>query len=343
MNNAIKSFLRKVLGNQNYQRIAQPIKTVRYLKFKIKGHLLKRPVHILLTRYSGLGDVLMATPAIRMLKKIYPRAFIVFDTSKEGKEILKGNPYIDKITVDSSRLMENNFNWHFHLSYEYFPHLHIVDSYLKCIGAKGRIKNEEKKPIIILSDSDREFAKRFLCSHNLSEHNLLIGVHAQAGYEQRRWPLKNFVKVLDYMEKKYSVKIIEFGADNQPTVGKGISLVGKCTVKQSAAVLQKCSLLICNDSLILHVAGALDIPVVAIFGPAPPWTRLPFNNVSFGCWAKEGCRGCLLHQKDLSKFGMDCDKGFPECMYAVKSEEVVKTIEKLLQICVFNKNHLVMS
>ena len=349
----IKFILKKVFGEQNYLRIAQLIwklsstfrslggyikKILKYLKFKIKGQIFKQPVRILITRYSGLGDVLLTTPSIRILKKIYPHCHITFDTSEEGKELLEGNPYIDEITIRESQINEDKFDWRIHLTYEYSTNLHIIDSYLKLIGVIFAIRKDMKKPIIVLPNSDIAFAQKFFERNNFNDGNLIVGVHAQAGYAQRRWPLENFAKVLNYLEEKYGAKFIEFGINNQPIVGKGVSLVGKCTLKQSAAVLQRCSLLICNDSLMLHIAGALDVPVVGTFGPTPPWTRLPFNDISFGCYPKKGCRGCNLYQRDLSKHGMSCEKSFPECMYSIKPKQVIETVEKLLKQIGKNKS-----
>lgn len=349
INTIAKSLLRKSLGDRNYEKVAQPVRRIRsvykntvrkakYLKFRIKGRTLKRPVRILLTRYGGLGDILLSTPAIRALKKMYPRAFVVFDTSQAGKELLEGNPDIDRITVNSADCIRSSFDWHWHLTYEYFPELHIIDGYLRWIGRNTSVNNNEKKPIIALSESDKKFAKKFIESCGISNNDIVIGLHAQAHYEQRRWPLENFNEVLDYMVRRWNAKIIEFGRDGEPTAGRGLSLVGKCSIKESAAVLQKCTLLVCNDSLMLHVAGSLDVPVVGIFGPAPPTTRLPFNDVSFGCYTKDGCRGCILHQKDLSKFGMSCDKDFPECMNAIKPEEVIENIEIIISKILKNRN-----
>lgn len=336
-----KSLLRKSLGDRNYEKVAQQVRRIRsvckntvrkakFLKFRIKGRILKRPVRILLTRYGGLGDILLSTPAIRALKKMYPRAFVVFDTSQTGKELLEGNPDIDQITVNSADCIRNNFDWHWHLTYENFPELHITDGYLKWIGHNTTVVNNEKKSIIVLSESDKKFAKEFIESCGISNNELVMALQVQAGRENRRWPLENFSEVVDYVSNKHHAKIIEFGAKEQPYLGKGINLVGKCSIKESAAVLSKCSFLLCNDSFFLHVAGALNVPVVAIFGPASPDKRLPFNDISTAVWPEKGCRGCIHTKSSPQLAGTDCVRPFIECMHAIKPEKVIETIEKLI-------------
>jgi ADP-heptose:LPS heptosyltransferase len=143
-------------------------------------------------------------------------------------------------------------------------------------------------------------------------------------------PLESFSEVVDYVGNKYHAKIIEFGTKEQPYLGKGIDLVGKYGIKESAAVLSKCSFLLCNDSFFLHVAGALNVPIVGIFGPSAPDKRLPFNNISRGVWPREGCRGCIQKKAEPQLCGTDCVKSFIECMHAVRPEEVIEIIEKLI-------------
>jgi len=336
-----KSLLRKSLGDRNYEKIIQLVRQIRsvnknifrktsHLKFQIKGRILKRPVRILLSRYGGLGDILLTTPAIRALKKMFPRAFVVFDTSQTGKELLEGNPDIDQITINSAYCIRSSFDWYWHLTYEYFPELHIIEGYLKLIGLDISISNNEKKPIIVLSESDKKFAKELIESCGISNNELVMGLQVQAGRENRRWPLGSFLEVVDYVSNKYHAKIIEFGTKAQPYLGKGINLVGKCGIKESAAVLSKCTFLLCNDSFFLHAAGALNVPVVAIFGPSSPDKRLPFNDISRAVWSEEGCRGCIYTKSSPQLAGTDCVRSFIECMHAIKPEKVIEAIEKLI-------------
>lgn len=344
-----KSLLRKSLGDRNYEKVAQPVRWIRsvykntvrkakYLKFRIKGRTLKWPVRILLTRYGGLGDILLSTPAIHALKKMYPRAFVVFDTNQAGKELLEGNPDIDRITVNSADCIRSSFDWHWHLTYEYFPELHIIDGYLRWIGRNTSVSNNEKKPIIVLSESDKKFAREFIESCGISNNELVMGLQVQAGRENRRWSLESFSEVVDYVSSKHNAKIIEFGTKEQPYLGKGINLVGKCGIKESAAVLSRCSFLLCNDSFFLHVAGALNVPVVAIFGPASPDKRLPFNNISRGIWPSEGCRGCIERKSNPQLNGTNCVKPSIECMHATKPGEVIENIEITISKIRKNRN-----
>jgi heptosyltransferase-2 len=133
---------------------------------------------------------------------------------------------------------------------------------------------------------------------------------------------------MDHMVNKLGMKVIEFGVKDYELAGVGLTLAGKATLKESAAVLEKCSMLLCNDSFFLHLAVALGVPVVGIFGPVPPEIRLPRDEKFKGCYPKEGCRGCILTEKNYDNFGMLCQRPSPECMEAVTVEEVIGKVEE---------------
>jgi len=102
-------------------------------------------------------------------------------------------------------------------------------------------------------------------------------------------------------------------------------VVGTTTLRESMALLERCSLLVCNDSGIMHLAAAMQIPLVALFGPQSP--------VKFGPWG-EKCR-VLYKAYPCSpckqKFFKECkptDRMSPECVEAIRVGEVIEEIEK---------------
>jgi heptosyltransferase-2 len=94
------------------------------------------------------------------------------------------------------------------------------------------------------------------------------------------------------------------------------------------ALLSKCALLICNDSGIMHLAAALDIPLIALFGPQSP--------VKFGPWGKR-CR--VLYKRFpcspcRQRFFEECDpspRGKPMCMEAIAVDEVLGEARAVLE------------
>ncbi|MFH1836931.1 MAG: ADP-heptose--LPS heptosyltransferase, partial [Candidatus Omnitrophota bacterium] len=54
---------------------------------------------ILITRTDRLGDVVLSTPIIRLLRGKYPDAYIAFLVRPENKDVVKNNPHLDKVIV----------------------------------------------------------------------------------------------------------------------------------------------------------------------------------------------------------------------------------------------------
>src|SRR5205823_8221466 len=137
------------------------------------------------------------------------------------------------------------------------------------------------------------------------------------------WPRGHFLAVLDYFKDRRQAKVVEFGTDPAIYLNAGVNLIGRCSLKQTAAVLERCTLLLCVDSLLLHVAGAVRTPTVCVFGPVFPQTRLPFNAVSTGCIRAElACIGCH-HRSPIPARRTDCARERVYCMEELPPETVI--------------------
>ena len=105
-----------------------------------------------------------------------------------------------------------------------------------------------------------------------------------------------------------------------------IDLVGKCNLRVSMAVLERCTAYIGNDSGIMHLAAAVGLPLVAIFGPTSPQR--------FGPWSRSArvvsngfpCSPCRL------KFFTECEpspQGRPRCLESISVQQVLDEVGKL--------------
>ena len=74
---------------------------------------------------------------------------------------------------------------------------------------------------------------------------------------------------------------------------KLINLAGKTTLREAIYLISQCRLFISNDSGLMHIAGALNIPTVAIFGSTNPVTTSPVGNKSVIVRKEVSCSPCL--------------------------------------------------
>ncbi len=100
-----------------------------------------------------------------------------------------------------------------------------------------------------------------------------VALHPGGGRAEKRWPLEHFLALARLLRRRGYYLVLLGGLEEKAlgsalwsALGEGtVNLVGMLNVAESAAVLQRCRLLVSNDSGIMHVATAVGTPVVAIF------------------------------------------------------------------------------
>jgi heptosyltransferase II len=120
-----------------------------------------------------------------------------------------------------------------------------------------------------LSESEREWAREYLSARGIELTSTLVGIHPGASVPAKQWPLNRFHEVAVTLKKRKNTRVLAF-AD---PAGYGASLgeiesvaVAQVSLRQLMALIERCQLLLCNDSGPMHIAGALGVPTVAIFG-----------------------------------------------------------------------------
>jgi heptosyltransferase-2 len=184
-----------------------------------------------------------------------------------------------------------------------------------------------------LSEEEVAFAGNFLMQSGLAPDETVIALHPFAANPSRAWHADNFIELANRLQELYRGRIMVFGGKRDVAVARcfqdnispaPIMAVGNTTLRESMALLSRCGLLVCNDSGIMHLAAALQIPLVALFGPQSP--------VKFGPWG-EKCR-VIYKQFPCSpckqKFFQECKPSIrlsPECVEAISVDEVLREIE----------------
>jgi len=110
-----------------------------------------------------------------------------------------------------------------------------------------------------------------LADSGIQDTDVLIGVHSGARNRVRQWGEENFSQIAQRLTQAFPVKVLWF---REPGSSDASNLPGLVPVdlplQEFLAVLSECRLLVCNDTGPMHLATALDVPVVAVFGPGMP-------------------------------------------------------------------------
>jgi len=208
---------------------------------------------------------------------------------------------------------------------------HQVYYYLNIIEALGGGAPKVEAPRIYLSGAEEEWAEGFLEKNGLTGARLL-GISPGASYgPAKRWPEASFSELIDgFSASDGTVGIIFGGPEDRDTaklVSEGTStrhlnLAGSITLRQFMALLKRTGLFVTNDSGPMHIAAALGVPTVAIFGSTDPVLTGPFGGLSRVVIKKAPCNPC---------FDRVCRYGHYECLTAITPADVRVAAEGLLR------------
>ena len=166
-----------------------------------------------------------------------------------------------------------------------FPDQNMYERSLDLVKPFG-ITTNNYRPEISYDKEDLNYADEFISAEvKLDKNDYLIGLHVGAGKPQNRWSLQKFADLIEQINKSFPSKIYITGWVND---NEEISFIKEKlkipiayflnhTITQTAALISRSDLFICNDTGIMHVAGATDVPQVSIFGPTSPFLWAPIG------------------------------------------------------------------
>ncbi|MBI4534820.1 MAG: glycosyltransferase family 9 protein, partial [Ignavibacteriae bacterium] len=213
--------------------------------------------------------------------------------------------------------------------------------YLETLRELG-IENDSNGLDVFYPPSAADWAWSFLRNAGLQEGQPLIGVCPSAKHFNKMWLKDRFAQTAATLALDHESAVALFGAGPlekargdeikqmihsaapQITV---INLAGEVTLTQTTAIFDRCSIVITNDSGLMHIAAARKRKVVAIFGPTVKELGFfPFGTDSIVVEHPSlPCRPCT--HIGLPK----CPKKHFRCMMEIPSSEVIESARRLLQ------------
>jgi heptosyltransferase-1 len=168
--------------------------------------------------------------------------------------------YTDKISQDASSI-------------------HLVDYYLKMVAAAGarQVEAEFKLP----EDAGAaDTVNKLLKSQGVNgKYAVIVPGAAQAN---KRWPIERFAELAGKIGERFRLQIVATGSQGEreyiETIGKRvINIAGKTSVRELIPLMKNASLVVSNDTGPGHIAAAIGVPIVMIFGPTNPARVCPYK------------------------------------------------------------------
>ncbi len=295
---------------------------------------------IMLQRAGGFGDLVLLTPVLREIKRRWPTCHIGVSCMAHYGVVFAGLPYVDEIlpfpllmetanTFDAWVLYENAIEKN-HSAHE----THMTDLLGEIAGIR-EIQNSKPeyriKPTEAIWASEaypRNFAKR-------------VAIQVGASGRCRRYP-KMGELVGELVKANHEIMLLGIDSDLPAMRGKKLPpqirnlTEAGLSFRQSCAVANTADVFIGADSAILHVAGALDIPSVGLYGPFPWKLRTIYSGSILNLQGTGACAPCFHHNMGTMNkhFPDHCpskEKGYCQVLATLTPERIVEKATKIMR------------
>ncbi|MFC1725650.1 glycosyltransferase family 9 protein [candidate division KSB1 bacterium] len=329
-------------------------------------------IRILVMQYRPIGDVLLSTPLIKILKKEYPNSYLAFLSGKLASQVLINNPHLDKILIfpKSDKDIIGGFLYFLKLrKYKFDLTVDLLGSPSTAwaslfSGAKYRIGydlrgrryaynlktsnitedrysslkklvllkrigiyTEIEKPEIFLTDEEVEKAEKLLSGLKVTKKDFTISISPVSKRQARRWTKMGYAELCDILISEYGAKVVFHWGPGELEYVNEISglmknkpvILPPTSVREMASIISLSDLMITNCNGHKHIAVALNIPTITVFGPTNPkvWNPSDLNRHPF-VQSETECIGCDKQECEHKR-----------CMEDVKAEKILEKVKEL--------------
>ncbi len=362
----------------------------------------KKPLRILLIRFSSIGDIILTTPVIQAIKESNPGITLDYLTLPEYSILLRDNPYIDNLFLikrnSLSYALENAFLLR-KIKYDYVFDLHrsirsFIFRLLLRAGRKYKINKNYFKRFLLITFGLRFYKKpysvvgryfntvkalhvaghgkpgiwlnkdemrnaftrmhkitgiKYLYSElgdkagiidrkkvNSKDRNKkMVSLMPFAKWKTKEWGDENFVELGRRLRNEYGAVIQIIGgredAERAKRISAGIgkkaiSLAGELSLAETAVALSLSDCLVTNDTGVMHMGGAVSIPVIALFGSTSEELGFsPYKSQGRVLQINLNCRPCT------AKGSSACPKKHFKCMNDIGVDTVFSAVKRYVQ------------
>jgi ADP-heptose:LPS heptosyltransferase len=317
-------------------------------------------MRFLILRFSSIGDIVLTTPIIRLLRKKFPDAVIDYATKSQFEICIRHNPYLNTIhclqpkqslfsfvstlpkydyiidlhhnvrTLQIKSLLRGkkysfpklNFKKWLYTKFKInkLPDVHIVDRYLATLKSFDIENDNQGLDFFIPQETIEKINAQY---PEIPRVAIVLG----ATYFTKKYPLHHIQSVIEQLDEG----VVLLGGKTEMKEGnvlekqfgdKVLNLCSKLNLLESAAVLQNTDTVITNDTGLMHIAAALKKYVISIWGnTVPEFGMYPYQTEHVILENNTlSCRPC-------SKIGYHhCPKKHFKCMEDISPQSILEKI-----------------
>jgi len=200
---------------------------------------------------------------------------------------------------------------------------HVVDKNLNLLKLIGVDTSHVEFPVFS-RNGDELPIDDFFRKHNLTSEDFIAVIDPSAGWETKCIAQKLLAKVSDYLKDEYDCKVVLMWGPGEYEKAEEIQNISESkplilcetTLKSLASFLRRCKLMISPDTGPLHLAAALDVQCIGIYGPTCPFKNGPYGKNNLYVSRFVDCAPC---------YKRDCDD--LRCMETITFEDIKEKID----------------
>jgi heptosyltransferase II len=207
--------------------------------------------------------------------------------------------------------------------------VHITDELLMLAGTAGCGHTAGDPHLVVSREAQASVNEALGSSGVTSEQQMIVGMHPGGHYYTQRWMPERFAETAERIRRQHGATIVLFGDRRESDIIRGICgsltppplLFTDRPIDRVAGMIQRCSVFVCNNSGLLHVAAAVGTPTVSTMGPT----------VALRWWPRGDHH--VVFRKELPCIGCGsgvCLTGTHDCMRMITVEEVMAGVADLL-------------
>ncbi len=207
------------------------------------------------------------------------------------------------------------------------PVIHVIKRYLSVLRPLG-ITGADTAMTLVIDENSRAFAEKFLLDRGISSSPSILTLIPATSWRTKNWPPEYFAAVANSLEPSWVVMLCGSPADRaiasevmKRTKRPVIDAVGQTNLLQLAALLSCSRVVVTGDTGPLHMAVALGVPTVSLFGPSHPARFGPLTGSHIVLTGTGSCRFC---------FKAACRSGDHSCMRSITPHKVLEALHRLV-------------
>ena len=320
-----------------------------------------RPKKIIVLRFHAFGDTIITLPVLAALRRRFPEASITFVTSSEYVELFSALPMLDTVLPVTtrgsrprrlmslvplrselgqpdllldlqrsrlSRMLSGMLAPRAEAAFDRYGPAHALERY---VDAACRSGIDNLRPSFQVPFPE-DLKARTLAQFGLIENSgPLICLNPAGCWHTKNWPPERYAELGKVLEKQWNARIVLLGTQQvregarvieRELGNRAINLVGRTTTLEALAIIRSLSLMVSDDSGLMHLAWANGVPVISIFGASRSvWSR-PLGEHTRHLGSEDlSCGACMR---------ANCLRNDRICLTRITVEEVLGLCSELL-------------